>query len=216
MVVPVPGVHVYGVESAYPAGLAGMKPGFVITAVNNVNVASTQEMAALMSMSKPSRVDGYYDGVPTSYVVDASNTSGYLGIASMDTQYFMSLMKSRWAPLFLMVSPATPVIAPGSPVSVFAFEDGNQKYFVAPFDGFWFVLHVLFWIFWVNIGIGLSNAIPALPFDGGYIAHEYIKPLCERVGIGKYSMHITVVLTVVLLGMLIGIILLPHLFHLGG
>jgi membrane-associated protease RseP (regulator of RpoE activity) len=213
MVVVVPGVHVYDVVANGPANLAGIGPDFVITSVNNIDVNSGEEILAIMNGTESSTISGYYkDGGIATYVVDGTS----LGVATVNVQAFMSVMDSNVAPLLLMVSPVAPTIAPGSPISVFAFGGSSESYFVAPFTGFWFLLRLAFWTFWINIAVGLSNAIPALPFDGGLIIHEYIKPVCKRIGIENYSMHVTGLITVILLGMLVGVILLPHLFHLGG
>jgi membrane-associated protease RseP (regulator of RpoE activity) len=47
---------------------------------------------------------------------------------------------------------------------------------------FWILISVFYWIFWLNIMLGVSNAIPAFPFDGGFIFHGGLSALLERLG----------------------------------
>jgi membrane-associated protease RseP (regulator of RpoE activity) len=48
-------------------------------------------------------------------------------------------------------------------------------------DGiFWSVLQVTFWIFWLNLVLGVTNALPAVPFDGGYLFRDGIGALIDR------------------------------------
>lgn len=49
-------------------------------------------------------------------------------------------------------------------------------------DGFWILISVLYWIFWLNVMLGVSNAIPAYPFDGGFIFQGGLSALLERLG----------------------------------
>jgi membrane-associated protease RseP (regulator of RpoE activity) len=52
-----------------------------------------------------------------------------------------------------------------------------------PMEGFfWILVNILFWIFWLNIMLGVSNAIPAFPFDGGFIFQGSLSSLLERLG----------------------------------
>lgn len=47
---------------------------------------------------------------------------------------------------------------------------------------FWWFVGLLYWIFWVNIILGVSNAIPAIPFDGGFVFMGILDWLLEKAG----------------------------------
>ncbi|MCL1979288.1 MAG: site-2 protease family protein [Methanomassiliicoccaceae archaeon] len=47
---------------------------------------------------------------------------------------------------------------------------------------FWVLISAFYWIFWLNIMLGVSNAIPAYPFDGGFIFQGGLSALLERLG----------------------------------
>ncbi len=49
-------------------------------------------------------------------------------------------------------------------------------------DAFWILISALYWIFWLNIMLGVSNAIPAYPFDGGFVFQGGMSALLEKLG----------------------------------
>jgi membrane-associated protease RseP (regulator of RpoE activity) len=38
-----------------------------------------------------------------------------------------------------------------------------------PNNIFWILANIIYWLFWINLMFGLSNVLPAIPLDGGYI-----------------------------------------------
>ena len=47
-------------------------------------------------------------------------------------------------------------------------------------DVFWVVLQIIFWIFWLNLLLGVTNALPAIPFDGGYLFRDGVGAIVDR------------------------------------
>jgi membrane-associated protease RseP (regulator of RpoE activity) len=41
-----------------------------------------------------------------------------------------------------------------------------------PDSAFWLVANSLYWIFWINLMVGLTNVLPMIPLDGGYIFRD--------------------------------------------
>ena len=50
-------------------------------------------------------------------------------------------------------------------------------------DVFWVILSMLYWIFWLDLLLGISNALPAYPFDGGFIFAGGINWLLQKLGV---------------------------------
>jgi membrane-associated protease RseP (regulator of RpoE activity) len=51
----------------------------------------------------------------------------------------------------------------------------------APSAVYWLLLNSFYWIFWINLMLGLTNALPAVPLDGGYVFRDILKGVFERV-----------------------------------
>ncbi len=47
-------------------------------------------------------------------------------------------------------------------------------FYAEPFapDIFWVAANILFWIFWINLAVGITNILPMLPLDGGHIFRD--------------------------------------------
>ena len=59
----------------------------------------------------------------------------------------------------------------------------NLQWWYGEGDGFWILAHALYWIFWLNIMLGITNALPAYPFDGGYTLLGWMDALYEKLGV---------------------------------
>ncbi len=44
-----------------------------------------------------------------------------------------------------------------------------------PGDVYWVIVNVVYWIFWANLMLGLTNALPALPMDGALVLRDLLK-----------------------------------------
>jgi membrane-associated protease RseP (regulator of RpoE activity) len=56
-------------------------------------------------------------------------------------------------------------------------------FFATPFSEpvFWIVANLLFWVFWINLMVGLTNILPMLPLDGGHIFRDVAGGVLERL-----------------------------------
>jgi len=72
-----------------------------------------------------------------------------------------------------------------SPVTDLYTPSGSMDWM--PDSAFWLVTNSLYWIFWLNLMVGLTNVLPAVPLDGGYIFRDGLDYLISRVkkGYGK-------------------------------
>jgi membrane-associated protease RseP (regulator of RpoE activity) len=53
-----------------------------------------------------------------------------------------------------------------------------------PADSFWILANIIYWIFWLNLMLGLTNVLPAVPLDGGYIFRDGLESVLERTNPG--------------------------------
>ena len=48
-------------------------------------------------------------------------------------------------------------------------------------DGlFWVLANSFYWIFWLNLMVGLTNALPAVPLDGGFIFADGVTGILDQ------------------------------------
>ncbi|OGS43664.1 MAG: hypothetical protein A3K76_04400 [Euryarchaeota archaeon RBG_13_57_23] len=119
----------------------------------------------------------------------------YLGIEAVDVSYYSSTLASpfegdrnlddfsrSW--LRLIALPFLDLAPIRSPVTDLYTPSGYLEWM--PDSVFWLLANSLYWIFWLNLMVGLTNVLPAVPLDGGYIFRDGISYLLDKSG-RKYT-----------------------------
>jgi membrane-associated protease RseP (regulator of RpoE activity) len=226
LVIPVSQPVIHGVYKDYPAASAGILPGSIVTAVNGVPVNSRADVSTILNTTKPGnpltltvekdKIVKDYPLTLTAWPGDVPDrTSGFMGVEYYDGAAVMSVIQGMLSPIgffqFLIVP-----FANDSGVQflrILAFETPDTIYYQVPFEGFWGVVHLLFWCAWINLNVGIFNAIPMIPLDGGYIFKEGVDRLLDRRGLLKYSSYVTGAVSYLMLIVLVSLIALPYLLH---
>jgi hypothetical protein len=52
---------------------------------------------------------------------------------------------------------------------------------ILPDNIFWILANCFYWIFWLNLMVGLTNALPAVPLDGGFIFADGVTGILDKV-----------------------------------
>ncbi|NLI73364.1 MAG: hypothetical protein GX369_01130 [Euryarchaeota archaeon] len=47
-------------------------------------------------------------------------------------------------------------------------------------DAFWITANCFYWIFWISLMLGMTNALPAIPLDGGHLFRDWVDTLVRR------------------------------------
>ncbi len=47
--------------------------------------------------------------------------------------------------------------------------------------GFWVLANILYWLSWMNLLLGMSNALPLVPLDGGLIFRDFVASAASRL-----------------------------------
>jgi len=50
-----------------------------------------------------------------------------------------------------------------------------------PTGVFWVIVNALYWIFWLNLAVGLFNVLPMVPLDGGFLFNDAVASFVKRV-----------------------------------
>jgi len=46
---------------------------------------------------------------------------------------------------------------------------------------FWMIINALYWIFWLNLAVGLFNVLPMVPLDGGFLFNDSVGLSLKRI-----------------------------------
>ncbi|PKL70107.1 MAG: peptidase M50 [Methanomicrobiales archaeon HGW-Methanomicrobiales-1] len=220
MVVPSQAPLVKAVYQDYPAAIAGVPPDSVIRSINGIEISTATDVANILNNTRPGDrviLDVEKDAKRASYTLTLSSwpetfgipsESGFMGVAYYDAP---SMKKS----FNQIASPIGVIGILGLPIWVFLnpAEYGNFIILLndsvdsiawsVPFPYFWFIIQILFWCAWLNLTVGLCNAIPMVPFDGGYIFKEGVERLLEPRGLLKYSGHLVIIVSYLMLLVLV-------------
>lgn len=208
LVVPGSSPYVYGIYQGYPAEEAGVLPGTIVFAVDNISVSSLSDISAILATTKVNQtinLRGEYRGTPQTYditltsippdlggtLLASDSDSGFIGVSfsepSAITKTLDTLMHPT-SPLGAAGSLLTFIVIPfssiaGTDVLSFLIVDAPDPAILqSPFAGFWEIIHILFWCAWVNILLGIFNALPIGPFDGGQMLRESLRAWFIRRG----------------------------------
>ncbi len=199
------GAGVRSVGDGTAADLAGLEPGMIIVSFNGtviVNQTTFNQAIALASANQTVEIlvhDSETGGNIRlmANLTDKYNATGresdigkgYLGINSMtvSTGYFKPIGESRT----LREAAASISLYMTLPLQRLSPVDGVLTDFYAiegfwsflPNGVFWVLANACYWIFWLNLMVGLSNALPAVPLDGGYIFKDWLDSFLGRMKI---------------------------------
>lgn len=155
-----------------------------------------EEFSAIKTVTLESRRDYYlkyapdlvgpdfkdvgYLGVNTAYLGAVVNSPEvivrrlahpYYGVDSIGESITSTLgyLALPFAGLPPIQSPVTDLFSPGG---VLAWM---------PSGAFWVLANSFYWIFWINIMVGMTNVLPAVPLDGGYLFRDWLDSIILKV-----------------------------------
>jgi membrane-associated protease RseP (regulator of RpoE activity) len=223
--VPITAPVIHGIYKDYPAYQAGVPQGSVVKAVNGYQVNTRDDVATALNNTKPGdelllqvekdAAKSDYTLTLTTWPEEANRTSGFMGVQYYDgasIKQAIGTMVSPFGVLQFLIIPFD-TSANAQFLRILAFDSPDEQYYQVPFDGYWGIVHLLFWCGWININVGIFNAIPMIPLDGGYILKEGVDRILDRRGLLKWAPHVVSTVSYVMLVMLMSLILLPYLLH---
>ncbi len=230
LAVPTSAPVIHGVYQNYSAEIAGVPPDGTILALNGTMVVTRDEVSALLNATRPNDtlmltvesggIVNTYNLTLTSWPQDyvkqyGPRTSGFMGVEFYDGAAVIGTVQNSLSPIgFLRLISVPFDLTSGGYFRILSYDAPEEAYYQVPFPLFWGAIHVLFWAGWININVGIFNALPLVPLDGGYIMKEGVERLFARRGISKYAPAVVSAISSVMLVMLLSILLLPYLLHL--
>lgn len=202
------GVGIGYVVPGTPAANASMAAGDIVTSVNGTPIHSNADLFdALAGTHAGQRVDLTYvpptgSGAPTpvATVVTLAPLSSYTHVAADEGRGFLGVSPTFLTPAEMHQSLVAPYSSPSGPlvgVADWVFlpiaglepVQGSTSGFyhlTGPLGGmdagtFWVVANLLYWLAWMNFLLGLSNALPLFPLDGGLLFRDFSASIAARV-----------------------------------
>lgn len=196
---PIPGVAVSGVEEGGPAEDAGLLPGAIITRVDSTPVRNRTEFTQKMNTVVPgSSVNLALHEGAVYRVETRSCTQMYgaedcrrIGYADPDNKTLVGIQVAE--PRAVVGALASPfsdwrsaLFYVGLPFQAltgdFPLTGAFTSFYETPFHAptFWFLVNLAYWLFWINLMLGLTNALPIVPLDGGHMFRDFVGGFLDR------------------------------------
>lgn len=243
------GMMVLRVSEDLPADNAGIEPGMVIIALNGTVITDSDEFSDFLGDSKAGQVINvtvYDDGTIRTienitlenkyeYTDDKEDDGiGYLGVVAPTsvgglTDVLAHPMEGRLqngdivgilgVSLFYISLPFFQLAPFPEPIQDLYEISGPLDFLPAPL--FWVLANSLYWIFWLNLMVGITNSLPAVPLDGGYIFRDTMDKVVTKFKKGlseeereKYVSKITVYLAYFILVLILLPLFVPRIMGL--
>jgi membrane-associated protease RseP (regulator of RpoE activity) len=225
LAVPIAAPVIEGVYKDYPAYNASVAPGSVVLAVNGTPVENHDDVARLLAPTRPgdhTSLTVEKDGVVTTNALtlaewpSGNHTSGFMGVEYYDGQAIQEYVKSSYNPIGILRYLILPfdTSSAGQALRIVGFPGTDTANWEVPFMGFWSIVQLLFWTGWINLNVGIFNALPMIPFDGGYIFREAVDGVLARRRLEKYTPAVVGAVSWLMAVTLVSLIALPYLFSL--
>lgn len=230
------GVGIAYVEPGSPAANASLVPGDIITSINGTATTSATLFESSLAHTTPGEtvtVDYYSSSRHTvsavAVVLAPSMTvkgRGFLGVAvsyltpDQMKQTLTSPLSSSSGPL---VGTVNWLVLPLAGLEPLGGSSTSFFHLTGAFSGadpatFWVGANILYWIAWMSLLLGLSNALPLIPLDGGLLFRDFAASVAARFKKGwgatrldEFGGRAAVISSVLVLGLLAWQFIVPRL-----
>ena len=187
----------------YGGSEGGLEPWMLITSVYDQDVNNAQDFSDIMNETYAGQtvnVSVLNKGQPETYQVTLSDKGSYY--LKYYPDYYESWMSGKGFMGIAVVNPelvtdslAHPGSSGGSMLQYITLPFQKLQPFpehftalfeptgipgILPNNLFWILANCFYWIFWLNLMVGLTNALPAVPLDGGFIFADGVSGILDK------------------------------------
>jgi len=217
-----------GVYQGYPAENAGIQTPSTIFAINGEKTPTSDRVSEVLEKTKPGQTITLSVQTQDRTIHDSTLTlaswpdefgsdaeSGFMGVYYHNGEAVIQSIQNLFSPpgiLYLLILPFLQDFQ-AEEIRIVGFQSPNLAYYEVPFPGFWQIIHIFFWAGFINLAVGLFNALPMMPLDGGLIFRDGIEKVLSYFGQERYAPGLYSAVTSTVLFMLLATLFLPYLFH---
>lgn len=202
------GVAVVGVESGMPAANATLAPGDIITAINGTSTPTVADFENALAATTPHETVQlvFYSqatGATVTTTVQLAPSPSVAGRGFLGVEILGLTPAGLKETLVLPpASPAGPVVGvldwitlPFAGIEPITGASSEFYHLSGPLAGegtgaFWLEANLLYWLAWMNLLLGLSNALPLVPLDGGLLFRDFAASVAARFRRGWTAAHL--------------------------
>jgi membrane-associated protease RseP (regulator of RpoE activity) len=199
------GVGIGYVLPGFPASNATLAAGDILTVVNGTPVTTVAQLQDALDRTLPNETIAITfvpagSQTPVSTTVRLTSAESYDHDPADADKGFLGIALTYLTPAELKGELDDPLASPFGPLpgAVFwivlplAYLEPVQGSTVQFFHlagplaalgptGFWVLANILFWLAWINLLLGMSNALPLVPLDGGLLFRDFVGSVAARV-----------------------------------
>ena len=226
----------------FPAANASLAAGDIITDLNGtatptwldlvdaINQTTANQTVALAFYSESS-------GTTVTHTVTLAPLSSYTHLSSDKDKAFLGVAATFLTPVQLRGAFVNPFASSNGPLvgaidwlvlplaGLQPLQGSTVSFFhiVGPLSGlgtsgFWVLANLLFWLSWMNLLLGMSNALPLVPLDGGLLFRDFAASVAHRLRrswdeakLDRFSGRAVAVSSVAVIFLLVWQFIAPHL-----
>jgi len=197
-------------EDEYPAEKAGIEPWMLIVQVDDERITSTDDFSDHMkttyagqnititvieegerkvfaNITLVDKGDYWLKYYPDDYEPEMAG-QGFLGVATANPEDITDRLahplgkhgdSSRLRNFLLYITLPFAKLQPFPDTFTELYQPSGLLGFM-PEGLFWLTANIIYWIFWLNLMVGLTIALPATPLDGGFIFADGLTGALEK------------------------------------
>jgi membrane-associated protease RseP (regulator of RpoE activity) len=194
------GLLLYSVSADYGGAEAGLEPWMLLTAIDEEEVRNTDDWKRVMNdtyAGQTVNVSILNRGVPGIYSVTLSDKGsyylkyypdyyeswmsgkGFMGVAAENPKIITDSLANPTENILLYISLPFAKLQP-FPEHFTSIYEPAGAIGILPDNIFWILANSFYWIFWLNLMVGLTNALPAVPLDGGFIFADGVTGILDK------------------------------------
>ena len=198
------GLLLYSVSTDYGGAEAGLEPWMLLTSINEEAIDDSDDWQRIMNdtyAGQTVNVSVMNAGVPETYAVTLSDKGsyylkyypdlyepwmsgkGFMGVAAENPEFVTNNLANPTENILLYISLPFAKLQPFPDHFTSIFEPSGAVGAI-PDNLFWILANSFYWIFWLNLMVGLTNALPSVPLDGGFIFADGITGVLDKVKTG--------------------------------